>query len=46
MRSPSLPQRWRDGQWWWLATATETVYAGPEYKNQTCRRARQEGLID
>lgn len=40
-----LPQRWRDGHWWWLVTAKETVPAGPDYKNQTCRRARQDGLI-
>ncbi len=42
---PRLLQRWRDGHWWWLVTAHETVFAGPEYKNQTCRRARREGLI-
>lgn len=33
------------GQWWWLSTATATMPAGPD-DTQTCKRAREQGIID
>ena len=37
-------QRWADGRWWWLSSGNQTVYAGPRL-SQSCKKARQVGLI-
>lgn len=39
-------RRYEDGTWWWLATATETVSAGPAMRQTTCSKARAAGVID
>lgn len=38
-------ERYAQGKWWWLSTATDTVPAGPD-DTMTCKRAREEGSID
>ncbi|PRW57966.1 hypothetical protein C2E21_3662 [Chlorella sorokiniana] len=36
-------RRWDQGRWWWLASADQAVYAGPNLR-QTCRAAEAAGL--
>jgi hypothetical protein len=38
-------RRWAEGRWWWLSNGQQTVHAGHNIY-QTCKKARQEGLID
>ena len=37
-------QLFQDGRWWWLSSATQTVYAGPDL-HMTCKTAREQGVI-
>ena len=37
-------QRWLEGRWWWLNTATGIAYGGPNLE-MTCRKAVKQGLI-
>ena len=37
-------QRWRQGHWWWLTTASDVVYAGPNV-GMNCKKARLQGMI-
>jgi hypothetical protein len=37
-------QLWKEGEWWWLSTASQTVYAGKSVY-QTCKKAKAAGLI-
>lgn len=37
-------KRWEEGRWWWMSTADQIVPGGPSWY-QTCKKAREEGLI-
>lgn len=39
-------RRYEDGTWWWLASATQTVPAGPAMRETTCSKARAAGVIE